>query len=72
MRTALIALTLILAVPLLGAPFELTLSGNPVVRLVLDREYEVIEIGNKDGTPMKDLRAYILNPKDGQSSAVLA
>ena len=72
MRSLIVFLSLMLATALLATPSELKLSGDPVVRLVLDREYEVIEIGNKDGTPIKDRRVYILNPKDGQSSAVLA
>jgi hypothetical protein len=68
MRVAILILFLFLASSSRAAPSELTLPGDPAVHLVLDREYRVIEIGNKDGTPIKDLRAYILNPKDGQSS----
>ena len=72
MRPVLVMLSLLVASTSFAAPSELTLPGEPAVHLKMDREYGVIEIGNKDGTPIKDLRAYILQPKDDQSSAVLA
>lgn len=71
MRSIALVVLLFSAYALRAVPFELTLPGDPAVHLVLDREYGVVEIGNKDGTPMKDLRAFILQPKDDQSSALL-
>lgn len=72
MRHIIAIFSLLLVSTSLASPSELTLAGDPAIHLVLDREYEVIEIGNKDGTPMKDLRSYILQPKDDQSAAVVA
>lgn len=72
MLPRLISIFLLLASISTAAPVRLTLRGDPTVRLTLDQEYGVIEIGRKDGTPIKDLRSYILDAKDDQSSAVLA
>jgi hypothetical protein len=72
MRPVVAFLFLLLASTALAAHSELTLPGDPAVHLIMDREYGVIEIVKKDGTPLKDRRAYILQPKDDQSSAVLA
>ncbi|OIQ85600.1 hypothetical protein GALL_325370 [mine drainage metagenome] len=72
MRSALVVLFLFLVSGLIAAPSELTLPGDPVIHLVLDRDYKVIAIGNRDGSSAKDLRVYILEPMDDQSSAVLA
>jgi hypothetical protein len=54
-----------------GSPNEVTLKGDPTIHLALDRLYRTMEIKPQEGTPNKDLRAYLFIPEDDQSSAVL-
>jgi hypothetical protein len=72
MRPFIFILFLRLASTSFADPSELRLPGDPPVHLIMDREYRVTEIGNKDHPSMKDLRVYLLRSKDDQSSAVLA
>ena len=49
-------------------------TGPSAIRLEVDRDYEVreMEFERPAGTPPKDLRIIVFNPKDEQSSAMFA